>query len=138
MNSGDFVESFIALPQGVLHLEERRQYRGIPRGADMETPAAQLFTHYRWGRQPASVPDTFFTERGRLEGYPSKREDTGIWFGHPDRLKFRLKTNVDPPGGQLPTADQLRAMALRLGIEDHRLVDRTRNLLGYDCLEKNK
>ncbi len=75
-----FVETFIALPQGVLHLEEYRHYYKTEKGEDLETPAMAIFKHYSWGKSRNGKPGAFYTEYGKVDGYAVRNEQAGAHF----------------------------------------------------------
>ena len=138
----DSILSVIAMPEGLLKLTEKRGPGNMPSCTDIEVPAAQLLKHYRWGKRPSSAPDTFYTAMGMFEGYPSEYEDANIFFKHPDGFWLRILTEYTlrswsiPGADKLPSEDEVKNMARRLGISYQQYVKRERKFVGQNTIEQ--
>lgn len=136
------IRSFIALPQGLLKLTEKRGVGNVPPCTDIEIPAANLLRHYQWGKRPSSDPDTFYTALGMTVGIPSKYEEANIFFDHPDGFFLRILSRYTQkvwsipgvPDG-LPSEDQVAAKARKMGISYQSYIRRERQFAGQNMIE---
>jgi hypothetical protein len=136
-----FIHTFIALPQGLLKLTEKRDPGGdVDICTEIEAPAAHVFRHYKWEKRPASRPDTFYTAMGMVEDYSSKYEEALLFFTHPDGLSLSMESRYDTrdwgPETGFKSQEQIEAMARRLGVGYRSHVRRERQFVEQPMLER--
>lgn len=105
------IESFIALPQGIVRLEEKRGAGTplTPACTNIESQAAALMKHYVWGKKPASQNDTFYTAMGRITGYASEKELASLTLRDEQarvltiKSRYNSRQRYDPVLDRMPT-----------------------------------
>jgi hypothetical protein len=144
VKDGQGYESFVSLPQGVVHFYE---YRPVgtpltPHCTDIEEPAALLFKHYSWGKRRPTQKDTFYTAMGMVTGYPAEREAALLSLDSADQqinvsvdLDFDARWEYDPALDRLPSESAVRVRAIVLGADFHQISRGNRTVAGRELLE---
>lgn len=131
------INTYIMLPQGILHLSESRFYYTTQRITDIEVGAAQLFSHYRWGKNHAAQGDVFYTAYGMLENYPSQEESVTMILKMQEALEivFTTENELYSRGGP-PYRDTRKSLSLlKDGIGSMRFREREVNYGGKKQME---
>jgi hypothetical protein len=135
------IDTFIALPEYVLHLKEDRLYDIGVECLDMEAPILKFFKHYHVGHRDVG-PDSFLTPKGRIEGIKPWAETVHVGCcrnkteSRPD-IHFSIDTGLYQKPTSSPVSKSLfRADAKKAGIAMEILRSRQWTLAGMVGLEE--
>jgi hypothetical protein len=109
------IETFIALPQGIVRFDEERAYYKTPSATEIEAPAVTLFKTYSWGKSRSDPPSSFYTRFGKLNGYAAINEKPmAAFMDTPRGYHLVFKTQIPPPPP--PALAEYRKYAAQEGI----------------------
>jgi hypothetical protein len=135
------IDTYIALPEYVLHLKEDRLYDIGVECLEMEAPLIEFFKHYHVGQKDFG-PSSFVTPRGRIEGIKPWAETVSVWSGREEtekkpEIRFSISTTLysEPSSPRVPKGI-FRGEAKEAGIELTTLRSQHRNLAGMIGLEE--
>jgi hypothetical protein len=135
------IDTFIALPEYVLHLKEDRLYDIGVECLDMEAPILKFFKHYHVGHREFG-PDSFLTPKGLIEGIKPWAEEATAYSRRDateTKPKISYEFNADlalAPGTPPRSISLARGEFKKEGFELTMLRSRQRTLVGMDGLEE--